>query len=82
MLIGKTLDKRYEILECIGGGGMAEVYRAQDMLLDRPVAVKVLRSQFTGDDQFVRRFRHEAQAAARVSHPHIVNIYDVGKDGD
>jgi len=82
MLVGKTLDKRYEILECIGGGGMAEVYRAQDMLLDRPVAVKVLRSQFTGDDQFVRRFRHEAQAAARVSHPHIVNIYDVGKDGD
>jgi serine/threonine-protein kinase len=80
MLVGKTLDKRYTILECIGGGGMADVYRAQDTLLDRPVAVKVLRSQFVGDDQFVRRFRHEAQAAARVSHPHIVNIYDVGKD--
>lgn len=82
MLVGKTLDKRYTIFECIGGGGMADVYRAQDTLLDRPVAVKVLRPQFTGDDQFVRRFRHEAQAAARVSHPHIVNIYDVGKDED
>lgn len=82
MLVGKTLDKRYTILECIGGGGMANVYRAQDTLLDRPVAVKVLRPQFTGDDQFVRRFRNEAQAAARVSHPHIVNIYDVGKDED
>lgn len=82
MLVGKTLDQRYTILERIGGGGMADVYRAQDTLLDRPVAVKVLRAQFTGDDQFVRRFRQEAQAAARVSHPHIVNIYDVGKDED
>lgn len=82
MLVGKTLDKRYAVLEYIGGGGMAKVYRAQDTLLDRPVAVKILRAQFTGDDEFVRRFRHEAQAAARVSHPHIVNIYDVGKDED
>jgi len=82
MLVGRILDRRYQIIERIGGGGMADVYRAHDALLERPVAVKVLRPQFTGDEEFVRRFRLEAQAAARVSHPHIVNIYDVGKDED
>lgn len=82
MLSGRILDRRYKIIERIGGGGMADVYRAHDELLERPVAVKVLRSQFTGDEDFVRRFRLEAQAAARVSHPHIVNIYDVGRDED
>lgn len=80
MLINRTLDNRYTILEHIGGGGMAEVYRAHDKLLDRSVAVKVLRSQFTNDEEFVVRFRREAQAAARLSHHNIVNIYDVGKD--
>lgn len=82
MLINRTLDKRYTILERIGGGGMADVYRAHDKLLDRSVAVKVLRSQFTNDEEFVTRFRREAQAAARLSHPNIVNIYDVGCDED
>lgn len=82
MLINRTLDKRYTILERIGGGGMADVYRAHDKLLDRSVAVKVLRSQFTSDEEFVSRFRREAQAAARLSHPNIVNIYDVGCDED
>ncbi|MDF2928591.1 MAG: prkC [Anaerospora sp.] len=82
MLINRTLDNRYTILERIGGGGMADVYRAHDKLLDRSVAVKVLRSQFTSDDEFVTRFRREAQAAARLSHPNIVNIYDVGCDED
>lgn len=82
MLINRTLDNRYTILERIGGGGMADVYRAHDKLLDRSVAVKVLRSQFTNDDEFVTRFRREAQAAARLSHPNIVNIYDVGRDED
>lgn len=82
MLINRTLDKRYTILERIGGGGMADVYRAHDKLLDRSVAVKVLRSQFTSDEEFVTRFRREAQAAARLSHPNIVNIYDVGCDED
>ncbi|EAX48599.1 serine/threonine protein kinase [Thermosinus carboxydivorans Nor1] len=82
MLINRTLDNRYTILERIGGGGMADVYRAHDKLLDRSVAVKVLRSQFTNDEEFVTRFRREAQAAARLSHPNIVNIYDVGHDED
>ena len=81
-MINRTLDGRYTILEPIGGGGMAEVFRAQDQLLDRPVAVKVLRSQFTNDDEFVTRFRREAQAAAKLSNPNIVNIYDVGHDGE
>ncbi|MBP2650040.1 MAG: prkC [Firmicutes bacterium] len=81
-MINRTLDNRYTILERIGGGGMADVYRAHDTLLDRSVAVKVLRSQFTDDADFVARFRREAQAAARLSHPNIVNIYDVGRDGD
>ncbi|MCX7780049.1 MAG: Stk1 family PASTA domain-containing Ser/Thr kinase [Negativicutes bacterium] len=81
-MINRTLDNRYTILERIGGGGMADVYRAHDKLLDRSVAVKVLRSQFTNDEDFVTRFRREAQAAAKLSHPNIVNIYDVGKDED
>lgn len=79
-MLNRTLDDRYTILERIGGGGMADVYRAHDKLLDRSVAVKVLRSQFTDDEEFVSRFRREAQAAARLSHPNIVNIYDVGLD--
>ncbi len=81
-MINRTLDKRYTILEHVGGGGMADVYRAHDKLLDRSVAVKVLRSQFTNDEEFVARFRREAQAAAKLSHPNIVNIYDVGHDED
>ncbi|WP_378952157.1 Stk1 family PASTA domain-containing Ser/Thr kinase [Pelosinus sp. sgz500959] len=81
-MINRTLDKRYTILEHIGGGGMADVYRAHDKLLERSVAVKVLRSQFANDEQFVARFRREAQAAARLSHHNIVNMYDVGQDGD
>jgi len=81
-MIDRTLDKRYTILEHIGGGGMADVYRAHDKLLDRSVAVKVLRSQFANDEEFVTRFRREAQAAARLSHHNIVNMYDVGKDDE
>lgn len=79
-MINRTLDDRYTLLECIGSGGMADVYRAHDKLLDRPVAVKVLHSQFNNDEEFINRFQREAQAAARLSHPNIVNIYDVGKD--
>ena len=81
-MINRTLDKRYTILEHIGGGGMADVYRAHDKLLDRSVAVKVLRSQFANDEEFVARFRREAQAAARLSHHNIVNMYDVGQDAE
>jgi len=76
------LDDRYRLLERIGGGGMAEVYLAEDVLLARQVAVKLLRSQFTSDEDFVARFRQEARAAARLSHPNIVSIYDVGCEAD
>lgn len=72
------LDGRYHLSERIGGGGMAEVFLAEDVLLSRRVAVKILRSQFTGDEDFVARFRQEARAAARLSHPNVVSIFDVG----
>lgn len=81
-MIGQMLGNRYEIVERIGGGGMALVYRARDTYLGRPVAVKVLRSQFAGDDDFVRRFKREAQAAASLSHPNVVSIYDVGQEDE
>lgn len=81
-MIGKLLGNRYEILEKIGGGGMALVYKAKCTLLNRFVAVKILRSEFTGDEEFIRRFRREAQSAASLSHPNIVSIYDVGCEND
>jgi len=74
------IKSRYRLLEQIGNGGMAEVFKAHDELLDRAVAIKILRGQFCGDQDFVRRFKREAQAAARLSHPNIVNIYDVGEE--
>ncbi|HET7560135.1 MAG TPA: Stk1 family PASTA domain-containing Ser/Thr kinase [Limnochordia bacterium] len=80
-MIGKLLDQRYEVCRKIGDGGMAVVYCALDRLLDRFVAIKVLREQYAGDTEFVERFRREAQAAASLSHPNVVNIYDVGNDG-
>ncbi|MHB9145421.1 MAG: Stk1 family PASTA domain-containing Ser/Thr kinase [Symbiobacteriia bacterium] len=81
-LLGRLLGNRYEIQERIGGGGFALVYMAMDTFLHRQVAVKVLRQQFTTDDDFVRRFRREAQAAASLSHPNVVSIYDVGQEDD
>ncbi|AET61603.1 serine/threonine-protein kinase [Paenibacillus terrae HPL-003] len=81
-MIGHLLGGRYEIIERIGGGGMALVYRAQDILLNRNVAVKVLRQQFVHDDEFIRRFRREAQSAASLSHPNVVSIYDVGQEDE
>ncbi len=81
-MIGKKLGNRYEVLDLIGGGGMSLVYQAKDTFLDRIVALKVLREQFTSDIEFVRRFRREAQAVAKLSHPNIVSIYDVGQDGE
>ncbi|CAI6023558.1 Stk1 family PASTA domain-containing Ser/Thr kinase [Cohnella sp. JJ-181] len=80
--IGHLLGGRYELLSRVGGGGMALVYKARDILLNRFVAVKVLRQQFMHDDEFVRRFRREAQSAAALSHPNIVSIYDVGQEED
>lgn len=73
---------RYEIIERIGGGGMALVYKAQDILLNRNVAVKVLRQQFVHDEEFIRRFRREAQSAASLSHSNVVSIYDVGQEDE
>lgn len=80
-MIGEVLVNRYEILEEVGSGGMARVYSAKDLLLNRIVAVKILREQFADDEQFVERFRREARSAASLSHPNIVNIYDVGETG-
>ncbi len=81
-VIGKVLANRYEILARVGEGGMAVVYRARDTLLGRMVAVKVLHPQYANDVEFIERFRREAQNAASLSHPNVVNIYDVGRDGD
>ncbi|MCC3379785.1 Stk1 family PASTA domain-containing Ser/Thr kinase [Paenibacillus farraposensis] len=81
-MIGHLLGGRYEIIERIGGGGMALVYKAQDILLNRNVAVKVLRQQFVHDEEFIRRFRREAQSAASLSHSNVVSIYDVGQEDE
>ena len=75
--IGKRLDGRYEITELIGIGGMADVYKAHDIVEDRDVAVKILKTEFADNDEFVRRFRNESKAIAVLSHPNIVKIYDV-----
>lgn len=80
-MIQRILVRRYELQELIGGGGMADVYKAQDKLLDRAVAVKILHQQYANDAEFVEKFRREATAAAKLAHPNIVNIYDVGEDG-
>ena len=81
-MIGHQLAGRYEIIAPIGGGGMALVYKAQDILLNRNVAIKVLRQQFVYDEEFIRRFRREAQSAASLSHMNVVSIYDVGQESD
>lgn len=81
-MIGERISGRYQVLETIGGGGMANVYKALDVILDRHVAVKVLQPQFSDDPQFIKRFRREAQAATSLAHPNIVNIYDVGEEGN
>lgn len=80
--MGKMYGGRYELEEKIGAGGMAIVYKAKDTLLNRTVAVKVLREQYASDEGFIRRFRREAQSAASLSHHNIVSVYDVGKDGN
>ena len=79
-LIGKILAGRYEIIEKIGEGGMAYVYKARDNFLNRYVAIKVLKDEFSKDEVFVKRFRTEAQSAASLIHPNIVSVFDVGED--
>ncbi len=81
-MIGKKLAGRYELQMKIGQGGMAYVYRGVDLILNRTVSIKILKEHMIEDPDFVRRFRREAQAAARLCHSNIVNIYDVGRDGD
>ena len=81
-MIGKMLGNRYEIIEKIGGGGMAVVYKAKCHLLNRFVAVKVLRNEYINDKDLVNKFRRESQAVASLSHPNIVNVYDVGELDD
>ena len=75
--IGSFLSDRYEILSKVGAGGMSDVYKAKDHILSRFVAIKVLKQEFSEDSSFVTKFRAEAQSAAGLEHPNIVNIYDV-----
>src|SRR4028118_999381 len=74
-----VVDNRYNLIKPLGSGGMANVYLAHDKVLARDVALKVLRDQYADDEEFVGRFRREAQSVARLSHPHIVQIYDWGR---
>ncbi|HHU49755.1 MAG: Stk1 family PASTA domain-containing Ser/Thr kinase [Caldicoprobacterales bacterium] len=81
-MLGKILGGRYELIEKTGGGGMAVVYKAKCHLLKRYVAVKILRPDLVDNEEFVSRFKRESQAVASLSHPNIVNMYDVGQEGD
>ena len=82
MMTGKMIANRYEIIEEVGKGGMAVVYKAKCLVLNRYVAIKVLRPEFREDTDFIARFKAEAQSAGSLSHPNIVSIYDVGQEGD
>ncbi|MCQ2749801.1 MAG: protein kinase [Clostridia bacterium] len=79
---GYVLHNRYEIIEKIGAGGMSIVYKAEDLHLKRKVAIKVLRDEFVEDEEFIKRFRREAESVALLNHPNIVNVYDSSVDGD
>jgi len=81
-MVGEVLADRYELEELVGAGGMSSVFRAHDRLLDRKVAVKVLHQQFSGDDDYVERFRREARSVAALSHPNIVTVIDRGEHDD
>lgn len=82
MLIGKRINDRYKILKLIGGGGMSNVYLAHDMILNRDVAIKILRYDSSNEEEYHRRFQREALSATSLIHPNIVSIYDVGEDED
>ena len=77
---GQKINDRYQVIRSIGEGGMANVYLAYDTILDRNVAVKVLRGDLATDEKFVRRFQREAMSASALSHPNIVEMYHVGED--
>jgi eukaryotic-like serine/threonine-protein kinase len=76
------IDNRYALGDLLGSGGMSEVYLAHDVVLDRDVALKVLRAQYSGNEEFIKRFRREARSAARLTHPNIVRVFDWGRSGD
>ncbi len=81
-MLGKVLNERYKLIKKLGKGGMALVFEAQDLLLDRQVAIKMLRPEYVSDKDFIKKFRHEAKAVARISHPNVVSIYDIARDGN
>ncbi len=81
MVVGERVAGRYELEELVGTGGMSSVYRAHDSMLDRKVALKVLHPQFTGDEEYLERFRREARSVAQLSHPNIVTVIDRGEEG-
>ena len=78
----KVVAGRYELIKKIGDGGMAVVYKANDRLLNRNVAIKILKPEFIEDEKFIENFRRESHAAARLSNPNIVNVFDVGREGN
>src|SRR5881398_1621378 len=78
-VVGERIADRYELEELVGSGGMSSVYRAHDQLLDRKVALKILHSHYNEDEEYVERFRREARAVARLSHPNIVTVIDRGE---
>src|SRR5688500_3332215 len=77
---GMLLNNRYQLLERLGAGGMSDVFRARDLMLERSVAIKVLHENYSNDTDFQQRFRQEARAAANLSHPNIVTVHDFGFD--
>src|SRR2546429_3393454 len=79
MLVGEVIADRYELEELVGTGGMSSVFKARDRMLDRKVALKVLHEHYLDDDEYVERFRREARAAAKLSHPNIVTVIDRGE---
>ena len=77
---GMMISERYEIIDKVGSGGMADVYKAKCHRLNRYVAIKILKQEYSNDAKFVTKFRGEAQSVAGLSHPNLVNVYDVGDD--